>query len=111
MPKFHATHADLATYTACKPMDCYPTDVTLLTKIDGVRVSVMGNPDARGLMIAIEEPRHRIVELALTRPVAIRNAVYAVVGAMGEPLRLEGVDRGEPGIPATYVFVAESHEQ
>ncbi|HBJ36127.1 MAG TPA: hypothetical protein DDZ51_15535 [Planctomycetaceae bacterium] len=60
----------------------------------------------RGLLITIEEPKHRLIELALTRPVAIRNAVYAIVAAMGEPLRFDSVC-DEPGLPSWFEFVAE----
>jgi len=106
MPLPKATHTDLASYAAEKPMDRQPLSVTLLTRIDGVRISCMGNAERRGLLITIEEPKHRLIELALTRPAAIRNAVYSIIAAIGEPLGLERVCR-ETGMPPWFEFVAE----
>jgi hypothetical protein len=88
-------------------MDRQPLSVTLLTRIDGVRISCMGNAERRGLLITIEEPKHRLIELALARPVAIRNAVYSIVAAMDEPLRLERVCR-DTDMPPWFEFVAAS---
>jgi len=110
MPLPKATHTDLASYAAEKPMDRQPLSVTLLTRIDGVRISCMGNAERRGLLITIEEPKHRLIELALTRPVAIRNAVYAIIATIGEPLRLERVCR-ETGMPPWFEFVAEKSDE
>ena len=106
MPKFKTTHTDLASYAATKPMDRHPIAVSLLTRIDGVGISCIGNPDGRGLLITIEEPKHRLIELAFSRPVAIRNAVHELIAAMGEPLRLKRVSR-ETGLPPWFEFVAE----
>jgi len=107
MPLPKATHADLASYAAEMPMDRQPLSVTLLTRIDGVRIACMVNAERRGLLITSEEPKHRLIELALTRPVAIRNAVYAIIAAMGEPLRFDRVCHG-PGLPSWFEFVATS---
>ena len=87
-------------------MDCHPLAVSLLTRIDGVGISCIGNPERRGLLITIEEPRHRLIELTFSRPAAIRNAVHELIAAMGEPLRLKRVSR-ETGLPPWFEFVAE----
>ena len=90
-------------------MDCHPLDICLLTTVGSVEVSAMPNADCRGLLITIEEPAERIQELALTQPVVIRNAVYAVVNAMGESLRFTGMgkDTSVDDLGCWYEFAAE----
>jgi hypothetical protein len=67
----------------------------------------MGSDDPRGLRITIEHSKRRIAELALSRPAGIRNAVYAIVGAMGEPLEFSGMGH-DCGIPPWYRFAAST---
>ena len=107
MPLPKATHTDVASYASDKPMDNHPLAMTLLTTIYGVRVSCIGRAESRGLLITIEEPKHRIIELSLPHPVAVRNAAYAIVAAMGEPLRFNRVCH-EPSLPSWFEFVATS---
>jgi len=77
-----------------------------LTKVGTVEISAKSNAECRGLLFMIEESAERIQELAFTHPVAIRNAVYAVVNAMGEPLRFTGMGT-DLGIPPWYELAAE----
>ena len=103
------THTDIEEFVACDPMDYWPSVFCLLTKVGTVEISATSNAECRGLLITIEELAERIQELAFTHPVAIRNAVYAVVNAMGEPLRFTGMgkDTSLDDLGCWYEFAAE----
>lgn len=106
----NVTHTDIESFAAAEPMDSHPQDVCLLTTVGGIEVSAMPRSDCRGLMVALEVELAEFIELAFDRPVAIRNAVYAIIGAMGEPLRLTGVGGVEPYDPESppwHEFAAE----
>lgn len=100
------TYSNIEAFVASEPMDQRNEVVCLLATVDGVEVSAVATAERRGLLVAIEETAERVHELALTRPVAIRNAVYAVVHAMEEPMSFTGMGCDD-GIPPWFEFVAE----
>ena len=106
----NVTHSSIEEFVACNPMDHWPDKFCLLTKVGNVEVSATSHADCRGLCVTIEESAERIQELAFMEPVAIRNAVYAVVNAMGEPMRFTGVVY-EPELPPWYEFAAERQDE
>lgn len=77
------THTSIEEFVACNPMDYWPDKFCLLTRVGNVEISATSNAECSGLLITIEESEETIQELAFTHPVAIRNAVYAVVNATG----------------------------
>ncbi|QDS91821.1 hypothetical protein FF011L_05560 [Roseimaritima multifibrata] len=105
----HVTHTDIESFAACDPMDNSPGDACLLTTIGSVEVSAIPTADHRGLMVTIEEPLERVLELGLNHPIAIRNAVYAVVNAVvnaiGESLQFSGMG-ADDDVPPWYEFEA-----
>lgn len=118
-PPKDVTHTDIESFVAAGPLDMWPTyvgggDACLLVTIDGVDVSAMPHPECRGLMITVEADLAEYYRLTLERPGAIRNAIYAIVNAMGEPLRLAcvggcGKDHDRT-VPPWFLFEVEQQE-
>lgn len=106
IPPVNITHTCITKFAACNPMNYMPDRFCLRTNVGGVEISATSHAECRGLTIGIEESPERIQELAFTHPVAIRNAVYAVVNAMGEPLRFLRVE-SDLELPPWFEFAAD----
>ncbi len=88
-------------------MGWHPVDRKLLTKSRHRPLDT----DRRGLSITMELQLAEFFELACGRSIAIRNAVYAVVGATGEPMGLRRgrlqLRRSRSGSPPWFEYEAK----